>query len=142
MPSRPVPTTRAAWVEEVLAALVLDPRPEPGPAAVAAWSVGRLAEVWDEPVEIPGEVAWTAQYLAGQVHLGHLSGPVRLRWFSVLVFGYWRGLGVFGVFVSRRRAGGVQSFNIVDKGDIGCNSAASGVDITLFGGEQGVEALL
>jgi hypothetical protein len=68
----------------------MDPRPEPYPAAVAArgWSVSpsffgslkalgaedvqRLVEVWDEPAEMPGEVAWGAQYLAGQVHLGHL----------------------------------------------------------------------
>lgn len=68
----------------------MDPRPPPAPAAVAArgWSVSqsfisslqalgaedahRLAEVWDEPAEMPVEVGWAAQYLAGQVHLGHL----------------------------------------------------------------------
>lgn len=90
LPSRPVPTTRTAWADEVLAAAAMDPRPEPCPAAVAArgWSVSpsffgslqalgtedaqRLAEVWDEPAEMPGEVGWAAQYLAGQVHLGHL----------------------------------------------------------------------
>lgn len=90
MPSRPVPTTRVAWADEVLDAAALDARPDPAPAAVAArgWSVSRsfisslqalgaedahrLAEVWDEPAEMPGEVGWAAQYLAGQVHLGHL----------------------------------------------------------------------
>lgn len=88
--SQPVPTTRAAWADEALAAAAMDPRPDPAPAAVAArgWSVSRsfirslqalgvedalrLAEVWDEPAEMPGEVGWVAQYLAGQVHLGHL----------------------------------------------------------------------
>lgn len=90
MPSRPTPSTQAAWVEEVLAVAAMTPRPDPYAAAVAARgrSVGRafitslqavgaedaarLAEVWEEPAEMPGEAGWAAHYLAGQLHLGHL----------------------------------------------------------------------
>lgn len=80
----------SAWADEVVAVAALDPRPVATPAAIAArgWHVSaefiariaelaeddalRLAEIWDEPTEMPDAVPWAARYLAGHIALGHL----------------------------------------------------------------------